>query len=70
MLQLQLLERRIFYFLKTTVNGETNDNRLMKYLVNMVNALRFHISIQLIFVQWFAMQSNVVMQKNRSMSIN
>lgn len=31
MLRLQYLERRLYYFLKT--NGETNDNRLVKYFV-------------------------------------
>lgn len=41
-LQLQLLECWIFYFLKTTTNGETSDNRS-----------RFQISIQLIFVKCF-----------------
>lgn len=34
MLRLQYLERRLYYFLKT--NGETNDNRLVKYFVRRV----------------------------------
>lgn len=34
MLRLQYLERRLYYFLKT--NGETNDNRLVKYFVRWV----------------------------------
>lgn len=37
----------IFYFLKN-VNGKTSDNWLMKYLMSMVDGLRFRISIQLI----------------------
>lgn len=32
MLRLQLLECRIFYFLKIIVNDKTSDNQLMKYL--------------------------------------
>lgn len=33
----------------------TNDNWFMKYLMSMMDGLRFHISFQLIFVKWFAM---------------